>query len=132
MAERFRERESRYPSRILADKIYRNRENLRYCKEHGIHFSGSALGRPRKDEIRDKMQDFLDECEGVEVERRFSLAKRKCGLRLIVTKLRQTIAHSVAMSILVLNLSKIQRTLLWLLALLVFWMPPQKKCPLFS
>ncbi len=33
MAERFREREGHYPSRILADKIYRNRENLSYCKE---------------------------------------------------------------------------------------------------
>ena len=28
MAERFRVREGHYPSRILADKIYRNRENL--------------------------------------------------------------------------------------------------------
>ena len=28
MAERFRAREGHYPSRILADKIYRNRENL--------------------------------------------------------------------------------------------------------
>jgi hypothetical protein len=77
-------------------------------------------------------QDFLDECERVEVERRFSLAKRKCGLGLIMTKLRQTIAHSVAMSILVLNLRKIQRALLRLLALLALWMVPQKKHPLFS
>ena len=36
MAERFRAREGHYPSRILADKIYRNRENLSYCKAHGI------------------------------------------------------------------------------------------------
>ena len=98
MAERFREREGYYPSRILADKIYRNRENLRFCKEHGIRLSGPALGRPKKDEVRNKTQDFLDECDRVEVERRFSLAKRKCGLGLIVTKLQETIAHSVAMS----------------------------------
>jgi len=78
MAERFRQREGHYPSRILANKIYRNRENLRFCKERGIHLSGPALGRPQKDEIRNKTQDFLDECEWV--ERRFSLAKRKCGL----------------------------------------------------
>lgn len=31
MAERFCEHEGHYPSRILADKIYRNRENLSYC-----------------------------------------------------------------------------------------------------
>ena len=132
MAERFREREGHYPCRILADKIYRNRENLRFCKERGIRLSGPALGRPKKDEVRNMTQDFLDECERVEVERRFSLAKRKCGLGLIMTKLRQTIAHSVAMSILVLNLRKIQRALLRLLALLALWMVPQKKHPLFS
>ncbi len=119
MAERFREREGHYPSQILADKIYRNRENLRFCKERGIRLSGPALGRPKKDEVRNKTQDFLDECERVEVERRFSLDKRKCGLGLIVTKLRETIAHSVAMSVLVLNLRKMQRALLRLLALFI-------------
>ena len=79
IAERFRAREGHYPSRILADKIYRNRENLSYCKAHGIRLSGPALGRPKKGETRDKAQDYRDECERVEVERRFSLAKRKCG-----------------------------------------------------
>lgn len=32
--ERYRERTSHYPERILADKIYRYRDNLRYCKQH--------------------------------------------------------------------------------------------------
>lgn len=73
MVERFREREGHYPSRVLADKIYRNRNNLNYCKEHGIRLTGPALGRPKKDEQRDKVQNFMDECERVEVERRFSL-----------------------------------------------------------
>ena len=118
MAERFREREGHYPSRILADKIYRNRENLSYCKEHGIRLSGPALGRPKKGEIRDKAQDYRDECERVEVERKFSLAKRKCGMGLVTAKLRETAAHVIAMSILVLNLRKIQCTLLRLLAFL--------------
>ena len=77
MAEQFREREGRYPARILADKIYRNRENLSYCRERGIRLSGPALGRPGKDESRNKVQDYKDECERVEVERKFSLAKRK-------------------------------------------------------
>lgn len=127
MAERFREREGHYPSRILADKIYRNRENLSYCKEHGIRLSGPALGRPRKGEIRNKIQDYRDECERVEVERRFSLAKRKCGMGLVTAKLRETAAHVIAMSILVLNLRRIQCALLRLLTclLVIFW--PQKK-----
>ena len=80
MVERFREREGHYPSRILADKIYRSRENLRYCKECGIRLAGPVLGKPRKGDHRDQTQDRLDECERVEVERRFSLAKRKCEI----------------------------------------------------
>ncbi|MBM9515145.1 transposase [Desulfogranum marinum] len=31
-----------------ADKIYRNRENVRYCKKHQIRQSGPRLGRPPK------------------------------------------------------------------------------------
>src|SRR5574344_1214417 len=132
MAERFHAREGHYPSRILADKIYRNRDNLRYCKEHGIHLTGPALGRPKEDEIRDATQNFIDECERVEVERRFSLAKRKCGLGLIMTKLQDTIAHSVAMSILVLNLRKIQCALWQLLLFLSTLLLPRKNNCLFS
>ena len=127
MVERFREREGHYPSRILADKIYRNRENLSYCKERGIRLSGPALGRPRKGEIRDKAQNYLDECERVEVERRFSLAKRKCGMGLVTAKLQETAAHVIAMSVLVLNLRKIQCALLQVLtALLDTWVLQRK------
>jgi transposase, IS5 family len=112
MVERYKARTGRYPSRILADKIYRNRDNLAFCKLHHIRLSGPALGRPKKDDVRDKKQDYRDECERVEVERRFSLAKRKCGMGLIVTKLEETISHSIAMSVIVLNLRKIQHALL--------------------
>jgi len=112
MAERHRERTGHYPSRILADKIYRNQDNLVWCKLHHIRLTGPALGRPKKDEVRDEKQDYMDECEHVEVERRFSLAKRKCELGLIMTKLEETISHSIAMSVVVLNLRKIQRALL--------------------
>ena len=127
MAERFREREGHYPSRILADKIYRNRENLSYCKAHGIRLSDPALGRPRKGETRDKAQDYRDECDRVEVERRFSLAKRKCGMGLVTAKLRETAAHVIAMSVLVLNLRKIQCALFRLFTYLLAVFSPQEK-----
>ena len=111
----------------MADKIYRNRENLSYCKERGIRLSGPALGRPRKGDIRDKAQDYLDECERVEVERRFSLAKRKYGMGLVTAKLQETAAHVIAMSVLVLNLRKIQCALLQVLtALLDAWVLQRK------
>ena len=127
IVERFREREGHYPSRILADKIYRNRENLNYCKAYGIRLSGPALGRPKKGKIRDKAQDYRDECERVEVERRFSLAKRKYGMGMVTAKLRETAAHVIAISVLVLNLRKIQCTLLWLLTYLLAIFLPKKK-----
>ena len=38
--ERFKERTGYYPERVLADQIYRTRENRSYCKEHGIRLSG--------------------------------------------------------------------------------------------
>lgn len=47
----------------------------------------------------------------MEVERRFTLAKRKCGIGLVTAV--------IAMSVLVLNLRKIQRALLRMLAYLL-------------
>lgn len=125
--ERYRTREGHYPERVLADKIYRNRENLGYCKLHGIRLSGPALGRPKKDEYRDRKQTYLDQNERVEVERQFSLAKRKCNLGKVRTKLEETIGFTLAMSIVVLNLRKIQHALLrlFLIVLSYFW--PQQK-----
>ena len=98
-------------SGALADKIYRNRENLSYCAAHGIRLSGPALGRSRKNEVRDKKRDYQDQADRVEVERQFSLAKRKCGLGMIVTRLEETTCHYLAMSVLLLNLRKLQRLL---------------------
>lgn len=126
MIERFHKREGYYPSRVLADKI-RSRENLRYCKECGIRLTGPALDRPRKDDHRDKTQNRLDECERVDVERRFSLTKRKCGMGLITDRLRETTAHVIVISVLLLNLRKIQSALLRILmVLLAIWLPLRK------
>ena len=105
--ERYRERTGTYPERVLADKIYRNRDNLAFCKERGIRLSGPALGRPKKNEKPDRKQDYRDICERVEVERKFSLAKLKCGLGKIYTRLAETTESVIALSILMVNLKKI-------------------------
>lgn len=125
--ERYRVREGHYPERVLADKIYRNRENLSYCKLHGIRLSGPVLGRPKKDEQRDRRQVYLDQNERIEVERQFSLAKRKCNLGKVKTKLEETVGFTLAMSIVVLNLRKIQRTLSRLLLQILRYLWPQQK-----
>jgi hypothetical protein len=105
--ERYKAREGFYPQRVLADKIYRNRENLKYCRERGIRLSGPALGRPPKGYVPDKKLEYQDSCDRTEVERRFSLAKRKYGMGKLYTKLQDTSMSTVALSVLLLNLNKV-------------------------
>ena len=105
--ERYRERNGHYPERVLADKIYRTRDNLAYCKLHGIRLSGPRLGRPKKDAAADKKAEYIDNADRVEVERSFSLAKRCYGLGRIMTKLDVTTRSSIALSILVMNVARI-------------------------
>lgn len=105
--ERYKVRTGNYPECVLADKIYRNRKNLGYCKERGIRLSGPALGRPSKDAVVNKKQAYKDNCDRVEVERAFSLAKGKYGLGLIRARLKQTTQSAIALSILALNLARI-------------------------
>ena len=47
--ERYRSRTGHYPERVLADQIYRTRDNRAYCKKHGIRLSGPKLGRPSQE-----------------------------------------------------------------------------------
>ena len=55
------------------------------------------------------------------------MAKRKCGMGLVTAKLRETAAHVIAMSVLVLNLRKIQCALLRPFTYLMAVFSPQKK-----
>lgn len=120
--ERFRERTGYYPERVLADQIYRTRENRSYCKEHGIRLSGPKLGRPSATAKVDKKQEYQDNTDRIEVERTFSLSKRCYGMSCITTKLEGTQLTSIALSVFVTNLFRIQRRILYtLLHLFRFW-----------
>jgi len=110
--ERYRDREGHYPERVLADGIYRNRDNLAYCGEHGIRLLGKPLGRPRKDAAQNKQQRRKDEIDRVEAERKFSHAKGSFGLGLIRTKLKLTSETVIALSVLALNIALAGRFLL--------------------
>lgn len=105
--ERYMKRTGRYPERVLADTIYRNRDNLRYCKEHGIRLSGPALGRPKKDPAESRKTTYTDGVDRIEVERGFSLAKRNYGLGLIRTRLDITTRCSILLSIIAMNIGKL-------------------------
>ncbi len=121
-AERFRKRTGYYPERILADQIYRTRDNRNYCKDHGIRLSGPKLGRPSVNAKVDKKQEYQDNTDRIEVERTFSLSKRCYGVGCITTKLKETQLTSIALSVFVMNLFKIQKRILCtLLCLFRFW-----------
>lgn len=113
--ERYKNRTGRYPERVLADQIYRTRENRKYCKKHGIRLSGPKLGRPGETAKQDRKVEYQDNTDRIEVERSFSLSKRCYGMGLIRTKLEETTLTVIALSVFVTNLFKIQRRILFAL-----------------
>ena len=111
--ENYRKRTGHYPERVLVDQIYRNQKNRAYCKNKKIRISGKALGRPKKNPTpEEKKTAHQDNTDRIEVERGFSLAKRCFGMGLITTKLDITTRSSIALSILVMNLSNLARAFL--------------------
>lgn len=77
-----------YPEAKLADQIYRNRENRRFCKEKGIRLSGPALGRPSKEKTQTQKQlAKLDAAERNAIEGKFVEGKRHYGMGLIFARL---------------------------------------------
>jgi len=116
-AERYKERFGHYPEAILADTIYRNRENRAFCKEHGIRLSGPKLGRPRKDgSDENDAQAYQDSCDRNMVEGRNGIGKRRYGLDLIMAYLAETGKTEAAFIILAMNVAHLLRlifALLW-------------------
>ena len=113
--EAYRKAYGHYPERVLADTIYRTRDNLRYCKEHGIHLNGPRLGKPTKDPAIRKQElhlEWLESGERGDIERRFGIGKRCYSLGRITAKLKHTSEIMIHMSVLTLNLQKRLRLLL--------------------
>ena len=82
-----------------------------------IRLSGKALGRPKKIPAVDKKTEYQDNVDRIEVERKFSLAKRKFGLGLIRTKLENTTKSSILLAIIAMNVDRLTSLLIrWL-----FW-----------
>jgi len=113
--EAYRKAYGHYPKRVLADTIFRTRDNLRYCKEHGIHLNGPRLGKPTKDPAIRKQElhlEWLESGERGDIERRFGIGKRCYSLGRITAKLQHTSEIMIHMSVLTLNLQKRLKLLL--------------------
>ena len=121
-AEKYKERHGVYPKAILADKTYRNRDNIKFCTTNGIRLTGPRLGRPKKGEAEaDKAQAYADSCERNIVESRFGIGKRRYGLDLIMARLPFTAETEAAMNIFVMNVELLLRVLLRLFFGWVNW-----------
>jgi IS5 family transposase len=118
--EAYKNRFGHFPESVHADKIYRNRDNLRYCKKYKIRLSGPRLGRPPKqtEENKDKIKALKklarqDEIDRIAIEGKFGQGKRRYSLGRIMTKLDYTSKTAIVMSFLVMNLER------WLKAILL-------------
>ena len=116
-----KKRTGHYPERILADQIYRSRDNISYCSSLGIRLSGKRLGRPKKDSDSkaEKLTAYKDNTDRIEVERKFSLAKRKFGLGLLLTKREDTTRSSITLSVIAMNIDRLATMLLRLIDFLL-------------
>ena len=116
--ERYREDTGKYPKRILADKIFRNRENLAWCKERGIRLNGPRLGRPPKDRVQyleERALERQESGERNEIEGCIGVCKSRYGLELVTMRLKHTSEVAIHVAVLTRNLFKRVRTLFLLL-----------------
>lgn len=104
--EKYRERNGFYPARVLVDKLYRNRENIKYCKKNGISITGPALGRPKKDAVVDKKAEYQDISDRNCVEGKFGEGKTTYGLGRISARLKSTSISVIGIIFMVMNLQK--------------------------
>ena len=100
--EDYKKKTGHYPQRVLADQIYRTKDNRKYCKAKGIRISGPPLGRKPGDE--DTLKELVavekrDMVDRITVERHFSRQKRCFGINAIVEKTEATIGHAVGMAV---------------------------------
>ena len=112
--EQYKKHTGFYPQRILADKIYRNRDNLKYCKKWNIHMSGPKLGRPPKDRALYAQQckdERREAGERNEVEGKFGTGKRCYGMARLTARLKDTSKTQIYMIVLTMNLWKKLRSL---------------------
>lgn len=107
--ENYKNTNGHYPSIVHVDKIFRNKENRDFCKEHGIKMAGKPLGRPLKGVDYEKENASIRNS----VEGKFGEGKRKYGMDRIMAKLSKTGKTVIALIVLVMNLEKKLRLLFY-------------------
>ena len=101
--ESYQERFGFYPAKVLADKLYCNRENRKWLKEKGIKLAAKPLGRPSAKAV----ENHVSPGEKNPMEEKFGQAKNRYGMNRIRARLEDTSQSWIASIILVLNLVKL-------------------------
>jgi len=126
--ESYREKYGVYPESVLADKLFRNRKNLTFCKERGIRLSGPRLGRQtmQSQKVQWK-QERKDASARNAVEGKFGEGKTKYGLDCIMARLQATSETVISMIFLCMNISRRLRVLLLFFPYMLFSLYSFKK-----
>ena len=116
-----------YPEAVMVDKLYRNQNNIAFCTSKGIRISGPKLGRPKKDNTVDKVQEYKDSGIRNAVDGKFGEGKTAYGLNRVKAKLKETSETVINLAFWVMNINKRLRSLLhfflcemWILKKLAF------------
>jgi len=107
--ERCKAQSGYYPEAVLVDKLYRNRENIRYCQERGIRISGPRLGRPREETKEEKRVARLDARGRNPVEGKFGEGKRRYSWGLNKGKRQQTSEAMIYLVAIAMNIARFMR-----------------------
>jgi len=108
VVEQYKTRLGYYPQQVAADKIYCNRENRRRLKELGIELRAKPLGRPSAVKV-----EHVSPGERNPIEGKFGQAKNAYGMNLIKARLKSTSESWIATIVLVLNLVKLTKSVLY-------------------
>lgn len=108
--EQYKDRFGYYPKEVAADKIYCNRENRRRLKELGIALRAKPLGRPSAVKT-----EHVSPGERNPIEGKFGQAKTAYGMNRIKARLQNTSESWIATIVLVLNLVRLAREVLYCL-----------------
>lgn len=112
--EKYRDRFGYYPEAVMADTIFRTKDNRAFLKNLDIRMSGPRLGRPPKDKEKSKAikkQEKEDFGIRNNVEASYGVAKRKYSLGLIKSKTEITTNSEIAIQFLAMNLGRLLKVL---------------------
>lgn len=109
--EKYRSTFGRYPSLLLADGIYLNRENRNWLKEKGIRTVGKPLGRPPKEQLSayEKRKLKTERNQRNHVEGKIGQGKNGYGLSKIKARRMDTSESWISTIFFVMNLINLMK-----------------------